>query len=78
MQRCTWRDSAAVVQQGLTEVSKNWEKLELAGTCPYLPTAKGLAGHKKHYKDYENVQRLKLWLLLVRYTNSDGWVPTDD
>ena len=73
----SWRDSAAAVRQELIEVSKNWEKLELVGSCPYQPTEEELAEHKKQYEDFEDVQKLKLWLIRVLNTNSDGWIPAD-
>ena len=73
----SWRDSAAAVRQELIEVSKNWKELGLAGSCPYLPSEEELAEHKKQYEDFENVQKLKLWLIRVLDTNSDGWVPAD-
>lgn len=73
----SWRDSAAAVRQELIEVSKNWKELGLAGSCPYLPTEGELAEHKKQYEDFETVQKLKLWLMRVLDTDSDGWVPAD-
>ena len=68
------RDSAAVVRPELIEVSKNWKELGLAGSYLYLPTEDELAEHKKQYKDFETVQKLKLWLIRVLDTNSEGWV----
>lgn len=73
----SWKDSAAAVRQSLIEVSKSWKELGLPGSCPYLPTKEELAEHKKQYEDFETVQKLKLWLIRVLDTNSDGWVPAD-
>lgn len=73
----SWKDSATAVRQELIEVSKNWKKLGMSGSCPYLPSEEELAEHKKQYEDFENVQKLKLWLIRVLNTNSDGWVPAD-
>ena len=36
-----------------------------------------MAEHKKQYEDFEDVQKLKLWLIRVLNTNSDGWIPAD-
>ena len=73
----SWRDSAAAVRQALIEVSKNWNELGLAGSCPYLPTEEELVEHKKQYDDFEAVQNLKLWLIRALDTNSDGWIPAE-
>lgn len=73
----SWRDSAAAVRQELIEVSRNWKTLGLEGSCPYLPGGEELAEHEKQYEDFEAVQKLKLWLMRVLDTNSDGWVPTE-
>lgn len=61
----------------LTEVSKNWKKLGLTGSCPYLPTEEDLVEHKKQYEFFESVQKVKLWLMRTLATDSDGWVPID-
>ena len=73
----SWRDSAAAVRQELIEVSMHWEELGLVGSCPYQPSEEELAEHKKQYEDFENVQKLKMLLIRVLDTNSDGWVPAD-
>lgn len=73
----SWRDSAAAIRQNLIDISNKWKELELAGSCPYLPTEEELAEHKKQYEDFETTQKLKSWLMRVLDTNSDGWVPAD-
>ena len=73
----SWGISAAAMRQMLTEVSKNWKKLGLAGSCPYLPTEEELVEHKKQYEFFESVQKVKLWLMRTLATDSDGWVPID-
>lgn len=73
----SWKDSAAALRQALIELSQKWTELGLSGSCPYLPSKEELAEHEKQYEDFETVQRLKLWLIRVLDTNSDGWVPTD-
>ncbi|KAI9746756.1 MAG: hypothetical protein M1818_000471 [Claussenomyces sp. TS43310] len=73
----SWRDSAAAVRQELTDVSHKWQELRLPGSCPYQPGAEELAEHQKQYEDFETVQRLKLWLMSMLNTTSDGRIPTE-
>lgn len=73
----SWRDSAAAVRQVLIEVSQNWKRLGLHGSCPYLPSEEELAKHRKQYEDFVAVQKLKLWLMRVLDIDSDGWVPAE-
>lgn len=73
----SWKNSAAALRQALIELSQKWQELGLPGSCPYQPSGEELAEHKKQYEDFEAVQKLKLWLIRVLNTASDGWVPTD-
>jgi len=73
----SWRDGAPAVRQEFLDLANQWEKLGLTGRCPYNPTAEELRLHQKEYKSFQHVQDLKLMLMDLLHTDSDGWVPTE-
>ncbi|KAJ8068370.1 hypothetical protein OCU04_003932 [Sclerotinia nivalis] len=73
----SWRDSATAVRQEFLDLAKNWNDLGLTGECPYCPTKEELEIHRKEYKAFQHVQELKLVLMKLLHTDSDGWVPID-
>ena len=70
----SWIDSAAALRQELIELSQRWTELGLPGSCPYVPSQEELETHKKQFEDYEASLKLKLFLVHVTGSNSDGWV----
>ncbi|CAD6441657.1 2dbd963f-b27d-414c-8fdd-fa28553569e7 [Sclerotinia trifoliorum] len=73
----SWRDSAAAVRQEFLDLVENWKDLRLTGECPYIPTKEELEIHRKAYKAFQHVQELKLVLIKLLHTDSDGWLPID-
>ncbi|EDN93095.1 hypothetical protein SS1G_08960 [Sclerotinia sclerotiorum 1980 UF-70] len=73
----SWRDSATAVRQEFLDLAENWNDLGLIGECPYIPTKEELEIHRKAYKAFQHVQELKLVLIKLLRTDSDGWVPID-
>ncbi|KAF7935402.1 uncharacterized protein EAE97_008309 [Botrytis byssoidea] len=73
----SWRDSATVVRQEFLDLAENWNELGLAGKCPYSPTQAELEIHQKEHKAFEHVQELKLMLIKLLHTDSDGWIPIE-
>ncbi|KAL2834402.1 hypothetical protein BDW59DRAFT_156335 [Aspergillus cavernicola] len=74
----TWRDSATALPQEFIKLSlTHWAELDLPDACPYIPSEEELKKGARDWKDFETVQRLKLWLKHSLRTNSAGWVPDD-
>jgi hypothetical protein len=73
----SWRDGAPAVRQEFLDLANQWEKLGLTGCCPYNPTPEEFRLHQKEYKSFQHVQDLKLMLMNLLHTDSDGWVPTE-
>ncbi|ESZ92168.1 hypothetical protein SBOR_7463 [Sclerotinia borealis F-4128] len=69
----SWRDSATAVRQEFLDLAENWNDLSLDGECPYKPSDNELEIHKKEYKAFQHVQELKLMLIRLLGTDSDGW-----
>ncbi|KAI9743956.1 MAG: hypothetical protein M1818_002690 [Claussenomyces sp. TS43310] len=73
----SWRDSAPAFRQELLDLADQWEGLGLTGCCPYKPSSEELELHRKEYTSFKHVQELKLTLIQLLNTDSDGWVPID-
>ncbi|KAL3422795.1 hypothetical protein PVAG01_04542 [Phlyctema vagabunda] len=73
----SWRDSTTAVRQEFIELADRWYDLDLAGPAPYNLTPTELETHEKGYKAFEHVQKLKVMLMKMLGTDSDGWVPLD-
>lgn len=73
----SWRDSATAVRQEFLDLAENWNTLDLVGKCPYSPTQAELERHQREHKAFEHVQDLKLMLIKLLHTDSDGWVPIE-
>lgn len=73
----SWRDSTTAVRQEFLDLAENWCNLGLSGECPYSPSANELAMHQKEYKAFQHVQELKVMLIKLLDTDSDGWVPIE-
>ncbi|THV51389.1 hypothetical protein BGAL_0112g00090 [Botrytis galanthina] len=73
----SWRDSATAVRQEFLDLAENWNTLDLVGKCPYNPTQAELEIHQREHKAFEHVQDLKLMLIKLLHTDSDGWVPIE-
>jgi hypothetical protein len=65
------------VRQELIEVSHRWQELSLPGSCCYQPSTQELQEHHKHYQAFETAQKLKLLLMTMLKTASDGSVPNE-
>lgn len=73
-----WKVGATAVRQGLIELSEKWSsELGLPGSCCYQPSQQELRRHKELFRDFENAQQLKHWLVTALQASSDGWVPND-
>ncbi|TGO55213.1 hypothetical protein BCON_0095g00270 [Botryotinia convoluta] len=73
----SWRDSATAVRHEFLDLAENWNELGLAGECPYSPTPEELAKHQEEHQAFQHVQELKLMLVKLLRTDSDGWVPIE-
>jgi hypothetical protein len=74
----SWRDSVVAVRSDLIDLTRGWNALGLAGSCPYQPTQDEVAIHEKNREDFESVLSLKAWLMQTLSVTSDGWIPIDE
>lgn len=74
----SWRNSAAVLQQELIDLSQQWNTLGLSRSCPYKPTETALLEQAKRYEDFEMVQKLRASLVRALDSNSDGRAPAEE
>lgn len=71
-----WKDGAVLFMQNLIDIRIRWEKLGLAGSCPYpIPTATELSVHQRALEQFRLAKELREYL--NRVLRVDGWVPTD-
>jgi hypothetical protein len=73
----SWRYGAVVMRDELIKISERWVELGLEGSYPYLWTPEELSKHQEQYNDYEIAQKLKMKVMKILGTDSDGWVPTN-
>ncbi|KEQ57694.1 uncharacterized protein M437DRAFT_79537 [Aureobasidium melanogenum CBS 110374] len=71
----SWRDSVTAVRGDLIDLAKEWNALELGGSCPFQPTQDELAIHEKNREDFESDLSLRAWLVQRLGVTSDGWIP---
>lgn len=71
------RIGAAAVREDLIELSRDWNKLGLAGQSPYSPSAEEVAEHQRQFQEYQDARNFKGGVMRMFGIASDGWVQED-
>lgn len=69
-----WTTGATALRQELIDLSREWTKLKLPGTCPYVPTDEEISLHEKLFVDLEDATKLKSGIVHLLNANGDGYV----
>lgn len=73
----SWRHGVTSLAAELIDLYHQWNEVGLPGPCPYQPTTAELEEHKARFEDFETYQKLRIFLMQLANSNSEGWIPSD-
>ena len=73
----TYKDGVVPLRDCLIQLSSNWQRIGLGGSCPFTVPTEELIAHETQLAEYQDWVKLRKYTREILFSDEDGWVPPE-